>query len=161
MDLLYIGKLVNTHGLKGEVKIISDFEYKYEVFKINNCIYINDKKYIIKSYRKHKNYDMVLLSDITSIDLAMDLKGENVYINRDDYKFDGYLNVDLIGLDIYDNDTYKGKVVSIEKNSKYDLLVVEGTKKFMIPKIDYFIKEVDLNNKKIFINYIKGLDFED
>ena len=48
MNLIYIGKLVNTHGLKGEVRIISDFKFKDVVFKKNNNIYINDNKYIIK-----------------------------------------------------------------------------------------------------------------
>ena len=36
MNLIYIGKLVNTHGLKGEVRIISDFKYKADIFKKNN-----------------------------------------------------------------------------------------------------------------------------
>lgn len=160
MDLVYIGKLVNTHGLKGEVKIISDFEYKSDVFNIDNSIYIKEKKYIIKSYRKHKNYDMVILDGIDNIDLALNLKGENVYINRSDYKFDGYLNVDLIGLEVYDNNTYKGKVIDIEKGSKYDLLIIDGIKKHLVPNISEFIKEIDLKNNKIYIKYIKGLDLE-
>ena len=64
MNLIYIGKLVNTHGLKGEVRIISDFKYKNDVFKVNNNVYINDVKYTINSYRSHKMFDMVTLSDI-------------------------------------------------------------------------------------------------
>lgn len=160
MDLVYIGKLVNTHGLKGEVKIISDFEYKSDVFNTDNSIYIKEKKYIIKSYRKHKNYDMVILDGIDNIDLALNLKGENVYINRSDYKFNGYLNVDLIGLEVYDNNTYKGKVIDIEKGSKYDLLIIDGIKKHLVPNISEFIKEIDLKNNKIYIKYIKGLDLE-
>ena len=161
MDLVYIGKLVNTHGLNGEVRIISDFEYKESVFKEDNIIYINNTKYIIKSYRKHKNFDMVTLDGITNIDSANELKGNNVYINRDDYKFDGYLSVDLIGLNVYDNDTYKGKVVEIEKNNKYSLLIVDGIKRHIVPNIKEFVSKIDLDNKKIYINYIKGLDLED
>ncbi len=161
MDLIYIGKLVNTHGLKGEVKLISDFKFKSDVFKINNNIYINDIKYTIKSYRKHKMFDMVTLDGIDDIDKALELKGSLVYINREEYKFNGYLNEDLIGLDVYDNDILKGKVTDIYKTNNSELLVIEGNKKHMVPNIDVFIKEVDLDNKKIFINYIKGLDNED
>ena len=87
MDLIYIGDLVNTHGIKGEVRIISDFKYKDDVFKANNSLYINNNKYIIKSYRHHKTYDMVMLDGINNIDDAINLKGSKVYINRNDYNF--------------------------------------------------------------------------
>ena len=161
MDLIYIGKVVNTHGIKGEIRIISDFKYKLDVFKNNNVIYINNTKYLIKSYRKHKMFDMLVLDNINSIEDALELKNYDVYIDRNDYKFSGYLDTDLIGLDVYDNDTLKGKIIDILKTDMYDLLVVEGNKRHLIPNIDNFIKEVDLKNKKIYINYIKGLDNED
>ena len=158
MNLIYLGKLVNTHGIKGEVRIISDFKFKDTIFKIGNSIYINDKKYIIKSYRVHKTFDMITLEGINSIDDVLELKGLNIYINRDEYKFDGYLNEDLIGLEVYDNEKYKGKVVDIVKSSLYDLLVIDGIKKHMVPNISEFVKNIDIENKKIYIEYIGGLD---
>ena len=161
MDLIYIGKIVNTHGLKGEIRIISDFKYKLDVFKNNNVVYIDNSKYIIKSYRYHKIYDMITLESINSIEEAENLKGLNIYINREDYKFEGYLNEDIIGLNVYDKETYKGKVIDILKTTTNDLLVIDGIKKHMVPNIPEFIKEVDLGNKKIYIEYIRGLDNED
>ncbi|MBR6690066.1 MAG: 16S rRNA processing protein RimM [Bacilli bacterium] len=159
--MIYIGKIVNTHGLKGEIRIISDFKYKEDVFKVNNIIYINNQKYIIKSYRFHKIYDMITLENINSIEQAEEIKGLNVYINRDDYKFNGYLDEDLIDLEVYDNDKYKGKIIDILKTNTNDLLVIDGIKKHMVPNIPEFIKEIDLKNKKIYIEYIRGLDNED
>lgn len=161
MNLIYLGKLVNTHGIKGEVRIISDFKYKTVVFKKGNNLYIEDNLYTIESYRIHKNYDMVNLSNINSIEDALNLKGLNVYINRDEYNFEGYLDEDLIGLDVYDGDIYKGKIIDIYKTNINDLLVVDGNKRHMVPNIPEFIKEVDLENRKIHIEYIGGLDNED
>ena len=161
MDLINIGKIVNTHGLKGEIRIISDFKYKKDVFKTDNIVYINEKKYMIKSYRFHKIYDMITLDSINTIESAEELKGLNIYIDRNDYKFDGYLNEDLIGLEVYDNETLKGKVVDIVKTVTNDLLIIEGYKRHMVPNIPTFIKEVDLENNKIYIEYIRGLDNED
>lgn len=161
MDLIYIGKIVNTHGLKGEIRIISDFKYKLDVFKNNNIVYIDNNKYIIKSYRHHKIYDMITLDSINSIEEAENLKSLNIYINREDYEFKGYLNEDIIGLDVYDKDKYKGKVIDILKTTTNDLLVIDGKKKHMVPNIYEFVKEVDLDNKKIYIEYIRGLDNED
>ena len=156
----YLGKLVNTHGLRGEVKIISDFQYKEIVFKEGNTIYIEEVPYTIKAYRIHKNFDMVKLEGITKIEQAEVFKGSNVYINKDEYKFPGILDSELIGLSVYDKTKYKGKIVGIEKNSLYTLLVVDGVKRHLIPNIEKFIKDIDLDNKKIYINYIKGLDNE-
>lgn len=160
MNLIFVGKLVNTHGIKGEVRIISDFKYKNEVFKKDNLIYIDNKMYKINSYRVHKIYDMITLDGINSIDEALKFKGLNVYIDKDNYKFSGYLNEDLIGLDVYDNDTYKGKIVEILNGIKYDLLVIDGINRHLIPNISEFIENIDLENNKIYINYIKGLDDE-
>ncbi|MDO4962570.1 MAG: ribosome maturation factor RimM [bacterium] len=161
MNLIYFGKIVNTHGLKGEIRIISDFKYKEDVLKRNNKIYIKNMEYIINSYRHHKIYDMVTLNNINTIDAALNLKGEEVYINRLDYKFEGYLNEELIGLEVYDKSNYKGKVVDILKSNLYDILVIDGIKRHMVPNIDKFIDKVDLENKKINIKYIRGLDNED
>lgn len=161
MNLICIGKLVNTHGLIGEVRIISDFKYKDNVFRVNNNIYINNDKYIIKSYRRHKNFDMVSFDGINKIEDVLSLKGCNVYINRDEYSFDGYLIEDLLNLDVYDEKIYKGKIIDVYKTDLNELLIVDGVKRHMIPNIDVFIKEVDLSNNRIYINYIKGLDNED
>ena len=159
--MLYIGKVVNTHGIKGEIRIISDFKYKDEVFKIKNNIYIDNIKYEIMSYRIHKNYDMLVLKDVNNINDAEKLKGLDVYIKREEYTFSGILDEDIIGLDVYDNDEYKGKVVEILKSKKYDLLVIDGIKRHMVPNIPEFIKNIDLDKKIINIEYIRGLDNED
>lgn len=161
MDLIYVGKIVNTHGIKGELRIISDFKFKNEVFISNNSLYINNNKYIIKSYRPHKIYDMVVLEGIDSIEKALELKGSNVYIKKSEYSFDDYLDEELIGLYVYDKDIYKGKVIDIMKTTNNDILVIKGTKKHMVPLIPEFVKNVDLENNKIYIEYIKGLDYED
>ena len=65
--MLKIGKFVNTHGIKGEIRIKSDFSRKDLIFKKGNYIYINNNKFLIKSYRVHKNYDMLTFDGINNI----------------------------------------------------------------------------------------------
>ena len=103
---------------------------------------------------------MITLENIDSIEKAENLKGLNIYINRDDYNF-GILDTDLVGMDVYDNNTYKGKVVEIMKGSKYDFLVIDGIKRHMVPNIKEFINNIDLDRNRIDIDYIRGLDNED
>lgn len=164
MDLIYIGKLVNTHGLKGEVRIISDFKYKENIFKKGINLYVgkNKDKYEINSYRKHKIYDMVTFVGINSIDDIIRYKGDNVYVNREEITFDGILDEDIIGMEVYGDNKLIGNVTTILKNSAHSILVVEKNgNKNMIPYVDEFIKNIDLKNKKIEINVIEGLINED
>lgn len=160
MEYIFIGKIVNTHGIKGEVRILSDIEYKKDIFKINNNLYIGNKKdkEIIKKYRVHKNYDMILFENIDNINDVLKYKGKDVFIKKDEINYTGYFDEELIGLDVYSKDKYIGKIVEVLKSKANDILVIKDEqKKYMVPKIDYFIDKVDIENNKIYINEIKGL----
>lgn len=157
---VYVGKIVNTHGIKGEVRIISDFKYKENIFKPNFTLYIGKTKepLTIISYRKHKNYDMVLFSGINDINDALKYKGENVYINREDLDIDGLVNEDIIGIDVYSNDKYVGKVFDIINNGAHEIFVIKNKDVTnFVPFVNEFINKIDIENKKIFINEIEGL----
>lgn len=157
--MIYVGRLVNTHGIKGEVKILSDFKYKDVIFKNGSIFYINGDKYRVVSYRKHKNFDMVMFEGIRDINDVIPLKGSDVYINRDDYVFEGLLNEDLYGKKVYDGDKYIGMLESIEKTLASEILVVvNGDKKYLIPYVDEFVKEMD---DDIHLKLIKGFIDED
>lgn len=160
MDLVYIGDIVNTHGLKGEVRIISDFKYKEQVFKKSNHLYVgyDKEKLEIDSYRRHKMYDMVTFLDKNSIDDVIGYKGDEVYINRLEYEFEGPLNEDIIGMEVYDKDKLIGIVTGIMESPAHDILVTENNdEKNMIPFIEEFIENIDVKNKKIQIKTIEGL----
>jgi len=151
--MIYLGKLVNTHGLKGEVRIVSDFKYKSSVFKKGSHLFINDDELIINTYRTHKEYDMVTFDGINNIDDVLKYKGKKVYIKKEDYDFDGILNEDLIGLPVYGDGKLIGNVTDIYKNVNQELIVVD--KDILIPYVPVFIKSI--NKDKIEINVIEGL----
>lgn len=161
MEYLYLGEIVNTHGIKGEVRIISDFQYKNEIFKKGNALYIGNykDKVIINSYRVHKNYDMVTFNDINDINDVLKYKGKKVFIIREDYKFPGLLYDDIIGYNVYNNDKKLGEVKEIIKSSAHHIIVVkeENEKEFMVPFIDEFVKEINVEERKIDIELIAGL----
>jgi len=155
MEKVLIGRYVSTHGIKGEIRIKSNFKYKNKVFIIGNKIYIKDKEYIINSYRVHKEYDMITLKGLDNINQVLSFKGSNVYIDKDDLKLDNneYLDSDLIGMSIYVNNVLKGKVNSINYiNNNKKLLVVNNK---LIPL--ELIKKIDFDNSKIVIEEVVGL----
>lgn len=163
MDYIYIGDVVNTHGLKGEVRILSDFKFKNSAFRKGITFYIGKfrNEEVVSTYRVHKNYDMVTFVDKNNIEDVLIYKNEPVYVNRNDLEYDGYLDEDLIGLDVYCENNNIGHVDSILRTNAHEILVVKNGRKHMIPNIDEFIENVDLENNRLDIKYMKGLLNED
>lgn len=165
MKYVYLGKIVNTHGIKGEVRILSDFLYKDVVFQKHRKFYIGKHKIEEKmnTYRTHKQYDMVTFEGITDINEVLKYKGEDIYINRADIEIDGYVNEDLIGLEVL-SDHLIGTVIQVRQMKKQRLLEVKSPNRnrvYLIPMVDAFVKKVDLDNNKIIIEEIEGLIDED
>lgn len=160
MDLIYIGEIVNTHGIKGELRIISNFKLKEDIFKKGFNLYIGrqKEKQVINTYRKHKNYDMVTFVGIDNINDVLIYKGDKAYIDRNDLKKDVILNEDLIGFDAIYNTHNIGQLSEIANNNAHDILIItKDEKRFLVPFIKEFIKDIDIANKKIYINELSGL----
>ena len=158
MELIKIGKIVNTHGIKGELRLLSKFPYKDKVFIKGMNIYIDkENKEVINTYRKHKSFDMITMEGYSNINEVLKYKGKSVYVNKEDIKLDNnYLDEDIIGLNAYVNDNYKGIVTDIERYEKVVLLVIKNNdKEYLVPY--ELIEKVDINDKKIFIKNIIGL----
>lgn len=158
MDLVYVGKIVNTHGIKGELRIKSDFEKKDLVFKVGNKIIIDKEEHTIRSYRFHKIFDMITIDEYNNINDVLCFVGKNVYVSRDSLKLNSsdYLLSDLIGLDVVFKDTVYG-VVRDYTNDLNPLLSIEYDKNYYIPINSNYIKSVNLEEKRIYVEDIEGL----
>ena len=162
MKYVLIGKIVNTHGLKGEVRILSDFKYKDRVFKIGMKIYIGKNKVCeeINSYRYHKIFDMITMCGYDNIDQILKYKGEYVFISRDDLilKDNEYLDEDIIGLNVIVDGKVMGVVKRIEKHNRNEILVFKSVdKNYLIPYNFDIIENVDLEKKEMSVKNIQGL----
>ena len=161
MDYIYVGKIVNTHGIKGELRLISDFERKDLVFKKGFFVFIDNEKFEINSYRVHKNFDMLTFVGYNDINEVLKYKGKNVYVLRSSLS-NVTLKTDLISYDVYMDDKKIGNVVDFFNNTKYDLMVISnGVKEFLVPYLDNFILNIDYDLKKISIVNMEGLVDED
>ncbi len=160
MEYLYVGKIVNTHGIKGEVRILSEFRYKDKVFVQGFPIYVGKDKIleIVRSYRVHKIFDMITMEGYSNINEVLKYKGQAVYVRRDDLKLDRdeFLDEDLIGLDVIVNQQIVGKVKRIIRGVQ-DLLVVERDgQEYKVPYVSGLVKEIQLE-KGITLEDVKGL----
>ena len=160
-DYIYVGKIVNTHGLKGEIRILSDFDYKDKVFVPGMTIYIGRKKEKeeIVTYRHHKNFEMITMKGYSDIDEVLRYKGLYVYVDRADLNLstDEYLDSDYIDLDVKVDGNIIGKVEDVKDTGNNKLLVIKAEKQVLIPLQKEFVKEVNLNDKYVVIEPIKGM----
>ncbi len=150
--MIYIGKYVNTHGIKGEIRIKSDFKYKDKVFFVGNTLIIDNQEFIINSYRRHKEYDMITFKGITNINQIIDLKGSRVYVFNISLNDGEYLDSTLIGFKVYMNNIYKGDVLDIKYlNNSKKILVVNNK------YVPFELATVNLDEKRIDVMEVDGL----
>lgn len=160
MNKIFIGKVVSTHGIKGEIRILSDFPYKDKVFIINNKIIIDDKEYIIKSYRVHKGYDMVTLDGFNNINDVLFLLKSNVYISEELLNLDDdeILDDELITFKVLTKDGKEGIIKEIFKASSTNkILRVMFDKEVLIPMNSPMVKKIDKGNKEVIVELIEGM----
>lgn len=160
MDKVYIGKVVATHGIKGELRILSDFEFKDKVFFVGNKLIIDDMEYVIKSYRVHKNYDMVTLNDYKDINEVLFLLKKNVYVLKSSLEFndDEILDEDLLKYTVLTNDGKKGIIKEIFYASETNkILRILFDKEVLVPFNSPMIEKIDKKNNSVTINLIDGM----
>ena len=157
-----IGKIVNTYGIKGQLKIVpyTDNIKRFEKLK---KIYINEKEYLIENVKYIKNIVILKLQGINTIEQAEEYRNLYMYIDRKDaikLPKDTYFIRDLIGIEVYTNDGEKlGIIDDIFKTGSNDVYVVRNSlgKQILLPAISSVIEKIDLENKKVTVNLLKGL----
>lgn len=157
MQKVYVGKVVGTHGIKGEIRIISDFQFKDKVFVVGNSLVINDKDYVIRSYRKHKNFDMVTLNDYNDINEVLFLVRNKVYFDKEKLNLSNeeVLDEDLLEFKVIDKDGIVGKVVEVFLASPTNKIIrVMFDKEYLIPVYSPMLKSVDKSNKCIYVDIL-------
>lgn len=158
MEYVCIGKLVNTHGIKGEVKLLSNFEYKDKAFVVGMNFYIGEdkEKVTVNSYRHHKVFDMVTFKEYNYINDVLKFKNKLVYVLKPDLALDNnsILDRDYIGMNAYYEGVLVGKVKDIIDNNGYKLMLI-GTK--YVPFNKEFISSVSVTKNELILKNVEGL----
>lgn len=153
-ERIKIGKIVNTFGIKGELKIYPYVDYIDELSKI----YIDNKEYTLSKSRNQKNVVIIKIKGLDDINLVEDFKNKEIEIERVDLpklKEGEYYIEDLIGLDVYtDEGKLLGKLDDIFNTGANDIYQVNN---ILLPAIPDVIKKIDIENQKIIVHIIKGL----
>lgn len=162
MEKYKIGKIVNAVGLKGEVKVYNYSDYK-ERFQEIDTVFVEDEKYAILNTRYMKDVAILKLEGVEDRNGAEALKDKDLYITEDMLRVlpdDTYYIKDLIGLEVIDEKGGNlGVVTDVFKNAAQDLyeIELENKKKILLPAVEEFVLDINMDNKKMTVRLIEGL----
>lgn len=164
--LLETGRITGTHGVRGEMKIDVWADSPEFVKKIKNLYWENGDKIAVESMRLHKNFILITVDGVDSVEKADTLRGKIVYINREDVKLkDGQVFIaDLIGLEAKDGNTGKiyGKLTKVYPTGANDVYQIDNEegKSYLFPAVKHMIKSIDVESGFIELLPIPGI-FDD
>lgn len=172
MNYFNVGKIVNTQGLQGEMRVLSVTDFAEDRFKKGSELALFDDKdqfvsvVTIAKHRKHKNFDIIKFKDMNHINDIEKYKGFSLKVaeehltDLDDGEF--YYH-EIIGLDVYENDHLIGQIKEILQPGANDVWVVKrkGKRDLLLPYIPPVILNVDIANHRVDVDVLEGLDDED
>jgi 16S rRNA processing protein RimM len=164
-----VGKIVNTHGVKGEVKVFAITDFPEHRFRKGSKLFLHlphentPPVLTIQSARQHKNTYIVQFNEFASINEVEKLKGgvlqvpweERIELEADEFYYD-----DIIGCEVWtDEGKPIGKIKEILVTGANDVWVVEANegKDILLPYIDDCILEVDVAMKRVKVHLLEGL----
>ena len=154
------GKIVNTHGIRGEVKI-QPWCDSPEFLCSFDRLFINETPIKVLSSYVHKNCVIAQLEGVSAVGTAMALKNSIVCIERDEVKLQEgeYFIADAIGLPVFDEESGEqlGILKDVLEYPASNVFVISGTPERLIPAVPEFVKKVDIENGRIFVRLIEGM----
>lgn len=168
-NYLNVGIIIKTRGLKGVVKVKSTTYFSVNRYKKGNKIYLvnekeNEEKVLtVKTHSQEGEFDFVSFEEISTIDEAEKYIGWSLQVKKEELpplpKNTYYFN-ELINLHCYDEENNLfGKVIKVEDFTSQISLRIEllNKKTILIPFVEFYIKQVDLENQRIIIHLIPGI----
>lgn len=164
-NLISVGEIINTHGIKGEVKvrILTDYPERFN----KDGVFLMEKngqtrELAVENVKSLKNFLIVKFHGIDDIDHAETFKGELLKIRQDQLKEldkDTYYIFDIIGMEVFTEEgLLLGNVKDIFQTGSNDVYLVAGqTKEYLIPALKEVVKNIDKEGRKITIKPLDGL----
>lgn len=164
MEYVLIGKIINTHGIQGDLKVDNYSDFVKDRYQKDSLIYLGEdyEPFKVKNIRKHQGFLLLRLQDNEDINLVEKHKNKYIYKAKQDIKplkKGEYYFSDLRDLNVYVDDELIGKVLRVEeavRNNNLRIKKLDDSEK-LIPYLPQFIQKVDLDNKRIDVIKMEGL----
>ncbi|WP_102346965.1 ribosome maturation factor RimM [Bacillus sp. Marseille-P3661] len=164
-----VGKIVNTHGVRGEVRVIASTDFPEERFKEGSALFVELETrellpLTVTSHRLHKNFHLLTFEGYDNVNDVERFKGNMLKISENELTEldeDEYYYHEIIGCDVVSEDdgALLGVIKEILSPGANDVWVVKtpDRKELLLPYIEDVVKDVDIKNKKITVHLMEGL----
>ena len=156
--LLPTGEIVNTHGLRGDVKVMPWADDPDDLLDFDR-FFIDGKEFAVQHSSRQKNMILLKLAGVDSIDDAVKLRGKEISICRDDIELeDGVMFIaDMIGLPVEADGVVIGKLKDVIIMPGNDVYVVKGEHEYMIPAVQEYVEPLCAEDGVIRVHLIEGM----
>ena len=157
------GEIVTTHGVRGEVKVLSWLDSAEMLCEFERCR-IDGKEYIIETCRVQKTCNLVKLQGIDTMEVAQAMRGKTVQLYREDIADEVIFGVELLGVDVFCDDEKIGKITDVLDYPGNSVYVVGDDKvknRYMIPAVKEFVLSTDIDKNEMQVRLIEGMGYDE
>ena len=158
MKLPYIeaGEIVTTHGVRGEVKVLSWLDSPEMLCKFDRCR-ISGREYVMDSVRVQKTCNLVKLRGVDTMEDAQKLRGKTMELYREDISDELIFASELVDVEVYADGACIGKIKEVLDYPGNSVSVVQGEREYLIPAVKEFILSTDLEKNQMHVKLLKGM----
>lgn len=156
LPFIEAGEIVTTHGVRGEMKILTWLDSPEDLCDFGRCR-IDGKEYRIENCRVQKTCNLLKVSGIDTMEAAQTMRGKIVELYREDVSDDVIFGAELIGVNVYAQDTLLGKIEDVLDYPGNQVYVVRGEHEYLIPAVKVFVLSTDLDANRMQVNIIEGM----
>lgn len=158
MKLPYIeaGEIVTTHGVRGEVKVLSWLDSPEMLCEFDRCR-ISGREYIMDAVRVQKTCNLVKLRGVDTMEDAQKLRGKTMELYREDISDELIFASELVDVEVYADGACIGKIKEVLDYPGNSVYVVQGEREYLIPAVKEFILSTDLEKNQMQVKLLKGM----
>ena len=158
MKLPYIeaGEIVTTHGVRGEVKVLSWLDSPEMLCEFDRCR-IEGKEYAMDAVRVQKTCNLVKLRGVDTMEDAQKLRGKTMELYREDISDELIFAAELVDVEVYADGVCIGKIKEVLDYPGNSVYVVQGEREYLIPAVKEFILSTDLEKNQMQVKLLKGM----
>ena len=156
LPFIQAGQIVNTHGVRGEVKMLCWLDTPEDLLGHRRCR-IGGREYPIQNCRVQGTCDLLKLEGVDTMEAAQALRGKTVELFREDMDRDVIFAAELIGMAVYAQGAQIGQIREVLDYPGNSVYVVQGQRQYMIPAVKEFILSTDLEADRMEVRLIEGM----
>lgn len=156
LPFIEAGQIVTTHGLQGEIKVLSWLDSPEMLCEFDRCR-IQGKEYAMESVRVQKTCNLVKLKGVDTMEDAQALRGKVLELYREDIRGDVIFAAELTDMQVFAGEENIGKITEVLDYPGNSVYVVKGEREYMIPAVKQFILSTDMEANRMQVRLIQGM----